>query len=148
MSILVVYASMGGNTMMVAQKVEEVLKANTQEDVDLVDIEELDPQRLAEYPIVFMGASAWGDEGYNDFSQIFFEKFKDVPVNLKKTKFALFGLGETFYPVYCMAPEMMKEQLSTKGAKFIGKPLKIDGFPDDKIMEDVTNWVLQIVKLM
>lgn len=146
MKTLVTYASIGGNTMMVAQKIEEVLQQQGLE-TELVDMDQLTPEKLTEHEVVFIGSSTW-DDGYNAYSQDFFEKLKASDVDLSKTKFVIFGLGETFYPLFCITNDMMIKDLGEKKGILVGKPLTVDGFPDDAIMESVQNWVLDMLKLI
>lgn len=146
MSILVTYASIGGNTMMVAQKIEEVLKQQGHE-TELVDMDQLTPEKLTEHEIVFIGSSTW-DDGYNAYSQDFFDKLKDAEIDLSGTKFCIYGLGETFYPLFCITNDYMIRDLGAKKGQIVGKPLTVDGFPDDAIMESVTAWVLEMLKLI
>lgn len=146
MNILVTYASIGGNTMMVAQKIEETLREGGQTDVELVDMDQMEPEKLTEFEMIFIGSSTWGDGEYNDFSQVFFDKLKTSSVDLSKTKCAIYGLGESFYPIFCNVVELMKNDLSAKNAQIIGEQLRIDGFPDDTIMGNVSNWVQSILQ--
>lgn len=131
--------------MMVAQKIEELLKAHGQAEVELVDMAELEPATLSSYPIVFIGSSTWGDGEYNDYSQVFFDNLKAATVDLSQSRFAIFGLGETFYPVFCGAVEHMQQDLQTKQAQLLGEALKIDGFPDENVMQSVEKWVEDII---
>lgn len=147
MNILVTYASIGGNTLMVAQKIEEILKASGH-DVDLVDMFDLELEKMSEYSVVFMGSSTWGDGEYNDFSQIFFDKLNKSSIDLSASKFVLFGLGENFYPIFCGVLDRMKSDLEAKKGSIVGEPIKIDGYPDDSVMENVSTWMSEILKLL
>jgi flavodoxin len=146
MSTLVTYASIGGNTMMVAQKIEEVLKQNGHE-TQLVDMYQLEPEQLTEHPIVFIGSSTW-DDGYNSYSQDFFDKLKDKDIDLSNTNFCIYGCGESFYPLFCITNDFMIRDLGEKKGQIVGKPLTVDGFPDDAIMESVEQWVVDMLKLL
>ncbi len=144
MKTLVTYASIGGNTMMVAQKIEELLKQKGHQ-VSLVDMSELKVDQLTQYELVFIGSSTWGDGEYNDFSQAFFDQLKASSTDLSNVKCAVYGLGESFYPVFCNVVSLMNNDLTAKKAQIVGDSLKIDGFPDDVIMQSVEAWVENIL---
>jgi flavodoxin I len=145
MKILVTYASCGGNTMMVAEKIFEVLQAEGQTEVTLKDMAELKPEELLEYPFIYFGSSTWGDGEFNDFSQIFFDQLANTDIDLSEVRFALYGLGETFYPIFCGVIDKMIEGLEAKKGKIVGEHLKIDGYPDETVMPSVEEWTRSIL---
>ena len=69
----------------------------------------------------------------------------DVLRNLSHVKIAIYGLGESFYPIFCNVVELMTKDLQDKHAQIVGESLKIDGFPDDTNLEKVSVWVLKNV---
>lgn len=141
MKILVAFGTNGGTTMMVAQKMVEVLNGLGEDDVTLRDMSEMKPEELMDYSAVFIGCSTWGDGEYNDYAQVFFDEVNGADLDLSGSKFALYGLGESFYPIFCGVIDLMIHDLGAKNAQLVGEPLKIDGFPDDNIMEQVAQWV-------
>lgn len=145
MKILVTYATMGGSTQMVADKIYQLLNSAGTHQVSIEDMDKLTPESFLDYELVFIGSSTYGDGEYNDISMSFFDKVKASSVDLSSVKFAIYGLGESFYPIFCNVVDLMKDDLSAKNAVIIGEPIKIDGFPDDTVMSAVESWVIQIM---
>ena len=79
----------------------------------LMNAREADEKTLKDFPLVIFGASTW-DDGLNPDTKVFFEKIKDA--DLSKNKFALFGLGDSQFLVFCAAQPIIAEQLKKQGA--------------------------------
>lgn len=145
MKILISYATISGMTMLVAEAVQEFLQGQNFE-VDLVDMEQLEPQDLKKYDLILLGSSTYNDGGYNDVSELFFQKLRDADVDLSSVKCALFGLGDTYYTHFATVVDLMKKELEVKKATVHDNMIKVDGFPDEEKLDEVRNWVKVILQ--
>jgi flavodoxin I len=146
-SILVAYATMTGNTSTVAEAMLEHLGAvlpNVQ--VKLADLSDLNPVDLLEYDMIILGSSTWDDGDVNQVAREFLDKLESSKQDLSKQKFAIFSLGDSFYPDFCKAGDIIKESITKLEAKVVGDLHKIDGFPDDTAFEKANAWLDSVLK--
>jgi len=148
-SILVTYATTTGNTLTVAEAILKHLASKQAGlQTELVDMDDLTPSALLNYDLVFIGSSTWGEGEFNEVAEEFFEKLKNSKLDLSKTKFAVYGLGDKIYDNFCLVVELMTNQLKDKKAEVLGETLKINGFPDEKVIHSVEAWLDSILKTL
>jgi flavodoxin short chain len=143
--VLIVYGSTTGNTASVAERVEKVLRdgghAVTVQDV--ADVKKAD--NLCEgHDCVLFGCSTWGDDDIelqSDFEPLL-EAFERIGAKGRMT--ACFGCGDSSYPHFCGAVDVIEEQLEKLGAVNIIEKLKIDGDPGDA-EDDVDAWAQSVL---
>lgn len=138
-NILIVYGSTTGNTEMVAEQISNKLEEHSPKMQDVTDTT---PEELAQYDTIIVGSSTWDD----GLLQTDFRDFVDgLNVDLNGKKLAAFGLGDTNYPEFCKAAEILQETFTKLGAQSMIEPLKIDGFPDETENEQkIDQWCEQI----
>lgn len=132
--ILVLYASMTGNTELMAEAIidyfeQQGYKVKTGTfDFDPVDVED-----LHHYDAVAIGTHTWdnGDLPYE--VEDFYEELDDV--NIEGMVFGVFGSADAFYDTYGGAVDLMWEHLRQKGAKVVPEKLKVDLTPDAEDIE-------------
>ena len=140
---LIVYGSTTGNTEYVAGVVDRVLNGQGFSTSKL-DAGQADAAGLCDgYDLVLFGCSTWGHdtiELQDDFIDLFdnFEK-----INAAGKAVAVFGCGDTAYPYYCGAVDVIAEKLAEMGAKVVGELLKIDGDPQSEDAE-IETWAEQV----
>ncbi len=144
MKILIAYATLSGNTQMVAEHMHEHLKASGH-DATVVNQDDLDPAQMNEYELVLLGSSTWGDGEPNPTSEVFMEKLKNHAEPFGSVKFAVFGLGDSSYAHFCGIADRMSDLMKEKGKEVILPNHKIDGYPDDSILTKVCEWADQAV---
>ena len=95
------------------------------------NVTESNPKELKDYDVIILGSSTWGDgELQDDF--IPFEK--DMrKIKLDRKKGAVFGCGDSMYPQFCKAVEILEERLKSCGVEIIVDSLKIDGDIEPKL---------------
>lgn len=134
--VLIAYGSTMGNTKEIAEAVYSGLKSENA-SVVLTDVKDINPDDLLSYDIILLGSSTWGDgELQDDF--VDFVKSMDS-INLENKKAAVFGTGDTFYPLFCEAVEILETRLRDCGAEIICSSLKVDG--------DVSSYISAAVKM-
>ncbi len=124
--ILIVYGSTTGNTEMVAEEIMDSLKDH---EVSLQDVADTSPEDLTEYDVLVLGSSTW-DDGL--LQQDFRDFVEGLEADLAGKKLAIFGLGDSNYPDFCEAADILEGTFTKLGGKTIVTTLKIDGFPDEE----------------
>ncbi len=144
MKILVAYATLSGNTQMVAEHIYEYLKSKGH-DTTLLNQDDLDPQQLNEYQLALLGSSTWGDGEPNPTSEVFMQKLKDHAEPFGEVKFAVFGLGDSSYAHFCGIADRFSELLHEKQKITVVENLKIDGYPEDSALTAANEWAQKAV---
>lgn len=140
--VLVLFATMSGNTEKVAQHItQEIPKVLQDMEVFLVNMMEATEDIFSEYDLVVIGSSTWTDGEFNPIAEEFFNRFKESQIDLEMKKFAVFGLGESYYPQFCTVVEKTIEIIKSKNGDVMGEQLKLDGYVDDNMLESVTLWI-------
>lgn len=138
--VLVVYASMSGNTAEVAEIViEELINNEIEVDTCYIDVVGVTPQiNTDKYSSIFLGTYTW-DLGYAPQEISDFVEKNDLKGKIVHS----FGTGETQFgdDLYCIASE--------KVAHYYNSPspvLKIEQSPRGKQEKLVREWTQNIVK--
>lgn len=145
MKIAIAFATLSGNTEMVANELYKFLKPLAF-SVDLLNLDVVKADRLKEYDFVFFGCSTYGDGDLNLIMDIFLEEAEHSCHDCQSTKFAVFSLGDSLYIDFAKAGEIVEEKLINMGARIVSKNIKIDGYPDDSVFYEVNNWALAVLK--
>lgn len=145
-NLLVLYASVTGNTEIVALFMQQHIKGNYP-DYHLVtkSMQELTPAALASFDKVVIGSSTWDEGLLNMFALEFFDKLEEEKVELKGLDACVFALGESFYPEFATAADIMNEKLSARGAIVNDNMLRIDGYPDEPNLSLIEGWLKEIL---
>lgn len=150
MNILLVYATNSGTTMMVAQTVSDKLNA-LDHTVTMKMVMETSAEEIAAAPMVIFGSPSWdfdGKEGmpHEDYMPLM-EKLKTV--NAENKPFAVFGLGDSSYRVFCGAVDHLENLVKTMKGKLIVPSLKIDNYFADqtKHTEAINSWADSIANM-
>ncbi len=121
---IIIYGSTTGNTETLSKYVEKGLKASGI-DVVVKNVTDSDPEELKDYDVIILGSSTWGDGELQDDFIPFEEKMRKIKLDGKKG--AVFGPGNSIYPQFCKAVDILEERLKSCGAQIIIDSLKIDG---------------------
>ena len=112
----IVYGTETGNSKKLASQLQALLKKNKIQskvvDAFQYPIEKLEKETFL---IVIMSTQGEGDPPQNAIK--FFDNLSNSSVNLSKTQFAVLGLGDSSYPLFCRAGEAIDEQLKRLGAQ-------------------------------
>lgn len=126
---ILVYASMSGNTELMATYIAEGVKDKGVQ-LDVKECFEIEPQELSNYDGVIIGSYTWGEGELPDEFQDFYDEMDLLDFHFKKS--AVFGSGSTLYSTYGGAVDLLEEKLKERGAEVIVAPLKVELTPDDK----------------
>lgn len=131
-NVLVVYASMTGNTEEMAEAIAEGAKEAGAEVV-LMEAFDASANELNDYEGIIIGAYTWGDGELPDEFVDFFEALDALDLSGKKA--AVFGSGDTSYPIYCGAVDTIEAKLKELGAEIVDECLKFEYNPTEEEKE-------------
>lgn len=145
--ILVLFSTMSGNAEVVAHHIkDEVSKSYSESEVDLVNMVDANESIFNDYDFVFIGSSTWTDGSLNPITEEFFDKLASASMDLTQKKFAVFGLGESYYPDFCPVAEKKASLIKERNGVIVGEFLKLDGYPDDNMFQTISVWVKSILE--
>lgn len=125
--VLVVYASLTGNTEEMAELIVQGIRETGGEAV-LKSVTECSAFEIKEYEGVLLGAYTWGDGELPDESLDFYDELDEL--DLTAVKSAVFGSGDMGYAIYCGAVDVIEEKLKKRGAEIVQDSLKIEYGPN------------------
>ncbi|WP_135548579.1 flavodoxin [Paenibacillus cymbidii] len=126
-SILLVYASMTGNTEDMAQAIAEGVRLAGAEVV-VKDVLDANKHELANHDGILLGAYTWGDGDLPDEFLDFYEEMDDLDLTGKKA--AAFGSCDSSYAEYGAAVDTLIAKLRELGAEVELDGLKVELSPD------------------
>ncbi len=132
--ILIAFCTETGTTADVAEKIAEKIGNN---NVEVVDVDDADIDKILEYNNIILGSSTTGAGDLPDSMDSFLPDF--VENDLSGKTIAIFGLGDSdgFGDTFAGAMHHIHTQLSSTGCKLIGK-VSVEGysFDDSDAVED------------
>ncbi|KGP71408.1 flavodoxin [Pontibacillus yanchengensis] len=137
-NILITFASMSGNTEEMADLLKDDIEKHGHE-VTLEELDELSAHDLVHYEGILLGSYTWNDGDLPYEVEDIYEEIEDV--DLTGIKVAVFGSGDTNYPLYCEAVHTFEKQLTSSGATLVQDGLKIEMAPDsDEDFDNISNF--------
>ncbi|MFC5468295.1 flavodoxin [Cohnella suwonensis] len=124
--ILLVYASMTGNTEEIAEAIAEGAR-EAGASLETKNVMDADAAELAGYEGVLLGAYTWGDGELPDEFLEFYDRMNAI--DLKGTKSAVFGSCDSNYPEYGAAVDILIGKLAERGSEVVLEGLKIEFAP-------------------
>lgn len=143
MKIAIAFASLSGNTLSIANHLQDFL-LNLGHDVTMYDMMDTSAEQLKTHNLVLMGISTY-DDGLNPIGELFFSSADADNHFCNHTKFAIFSLGDSSYPNFAIAGETVMEKLKTMGALVLEPILTLDGPPTEEMFAESEEWVEQII---
>ncbi|MCA0972091.1 flavodoxin [Halobacillus litoralis] len=125
-SILICFASMSGNTEDIADLLESHLSA--EHEVTLEEIDDVEPSDLTDYDAVLIGSYTWNDGDLPYEVEDFYDDLEEE--DLSGLPVAVFGSGDSIYPMYCEAVHTLEKRVKECGAELVCEGLKIEMNPD------------------
>lgn len=139
---LIVYGTETGNSKKVASNLLASFKKDKIQ-AKAVDVFQYDISKLEKESLVLFVMSTQGEGEFPQNAVAFYEKLKASEANLSKVSFAVLGLGDSSYPLFCNAGVLLDELLAEKGAKRLLPLVKAD----IDFAEAVTNWEVDLKKV-
>lgn len=142
--VLIVYASLTGNTRAGAEILEETF-SELGTDVEVVESYDADPFEFEDYDICVVGTYTYGtDADLPDEIVDFYEELEDV--NLDGKVYGVFGSGDVFYVgKYCLCVDYFEEQFEITGAQKGATGVKYNLDPDDEAVDNLKSFAKELV---
>ncbi len=137
----VIYASVTGNTYMLAQMVyDHLLEAKLV--ADMFPINQLTTVDLQKYDMILIGTYTWGSgEIPRDMMPLYKEFEKG---ELTRSVTGVFGTGDKCYPYYCGAVSQFRDMLHVHSD--LAVTLKIELMPQQKDKENCKRFVEKVLQ--
>jgi MioC protein len=119
MNIHVLYGTETGNAEMVADDIVDALSGDV--TIDSTDMSKFAISDLSADVFYFVVCSTYGDGELPHSAQPFFEALNSEQPNLSGLKFAVFGLGDSFYETFNRGSEIVAQELTQLGAQQVGE---------------------------
>ncbi|MFS0723963.1 flavodoxin [Paenibacillus sp. 1P07SE] len=131
--VIIIYASMTGNTEEMAEAIAEGVRAGGGEPLvkSVMDASAVD---LASYRGIILGAYTWGDGELPDEFLDFYEEMDEV--RLDGCRCAVFGSADSSYPEFGAAVDLLAAKLQQCGAALVQEGLKIELSPSSQEKQD------------
>ena len=138
---LIVYGTETGNSKKVASTLLAAFKKNKIQ-AKAVDVFQYDVAKLEKETLIIFVMSTQGEGEFPQNAVAFYEKLKASSANLNSLSYAVLGLGDSSYPLFCNAGILLDEVLAEKGAKQLLPLVKADV----DFAEAVSNWEIDLQK--
>ena len=120
--IVLIFASMSGNTEMMAEAVVKGIQ-EAGEEVEVIDVMNgVFAKELLNYDGILLGSYTWGDGELPDDFLEFYEEMDEI--DLKGKKAAVFGSGDTGYNHFCAAVDILMEKLKERRCRCISRRIE------------------------
>lgn len=122
---LIIYGTETGNSKKVASSLLANFKKNKIQ-AKAIDVFQFDIAKLEKENLVLFVMSTQGEGEFPQNAISFYESLKMSNLNLNKVSFAVLGLGDSSYPLFCNAGVLLDEVLLEKGANRLLPLVKAD----------------------
>ncbi|WP_338444274.1 flavodoxin [Bacillus spizizenii] len=142
--ILLVYATMSGNTEAMADLIEKGLReAEVEADrFEAIDID--NAQLFNDYDHIIMGTYTWGD---GDLPDEFLDLAEDMDeIDFSGKTCAVFGSGDTAYEFFCGAVDTLEAKIKERGGEIVLPSVKIENNPEGEEEEELMEFGRQFAK--
>lgn len=147
MRTLIVFATYSTGTQLVAENIADLLTKHGF-SVTIKKVQEIEENELPQYDLILLGSPSWdvGGQGGQPH-QHFLDFIKKAQAPLPGKKFAVFGLGDSVYPIFCGAVDHLEEFVLRLQGTLVIPSLRIDGyfFNPKEANQKIEQWVTQLV---
>lgn len=138
----IIYGTETGNSKKIASQLLTTFKKNKVQ-AKAVDVFQYDFNKLEKESLVIFVISTQGEGEFPQNAQDFFEKLQASNHKFSDLKYAVLGLGDSSYPLFCNAGVLLDETLSAKGASRVLPLLK----SDIDFSEVVLSWEKDLIQV-
>ncbi|MGO1545021.1 MAG: flavodoxin domain-containing protein [Gulosibacter sp.] len=140
MRITVLYGTESGNSELIAQDLNTELQNNHESDV--FDLQEYEPEQLTSDTFYVIVCSTHGEGDLPNTAIDFQEKLQNFSGDLSGLRYAMFGLGDTFYEeTYSQGSEHIDRRLTELGATRVGEYGRHDASSWDLPSDVALEWL-------
>lgn len=142
--ITIAFGSQSGNAQNLAQVIGDQLE-NEGLSNQVIDMSSLDPEGISELGKLIIVTSTHGDgEAPDNASEwLSYLKFSEE-VELKGLRYAVLGLGDTYYPHFCQCAKDFDQYLSKRGGHAMIPRLDCDLYYEEQYGE----WLATLISVL
>jgi sulfite reductase (NADPH) flavoprotein alpha-component len=140
----IIYGTETGNAKKLANQLNGIFKKNKIQS-KAIDAFQYPLDKIEKEEFLILIFSTQGDGDLPENAQKFYENLTNLDINLTKTQFAVFGLGDTSYPFFCKSGEDIDQLFEKLGANRALNLVKSD-VDFQETAEDWFNNVLKIIQ--
>lgn len=107
-SVVIIYASVSGNTKELAEELYQILLGMSV-NISIYSINEFSLEDLSQYKAVVIGTYTWGNGEIPMEMRQLYQAFESI--KRKDITTAVFGTGDSFYPMFCGAVDQFRDML-------------------------------------
>lgn len=139
--IKILFGSQSGNAQNLANVIGESLHAHGFSN-DVLDMGEVEPESIFDFDKVLIVTSTYGDgEAPDNASEwLSYIKFGEE-LELSHLKYAVIGLGDTYYPHFCQCGKDFDLYLSKRGAHAMLNRLDCDLYYEEQYPDWINNLI-------
>lgn len=130
--IVLVYASLTGNTEEMADAISEGIREAGLE-LTVKEVIDASANELEDYQGIILGAYTWGDGELPDEFLDFYEEMEDIELNGRIS--AVFGSADSSYAQFGAAVDLLLDKLNERGATNVLEGFKIELSPSKEEKE-------------
>lgn len=147
MKITVLYGTESGNSELIAEDLGAKLR-ETNDDIEVFDLQDFDPANLTADSFYIVVCSTHGDGELPNTAIPFAEAFDEAKPDMTGIRYAMFGLGDTFYETYSQGSEHIDRRFSEAGAERIGEYGRHDASSWDLGSDVALEWLPGILEAL
>lgn len=144
MNITVLYGTESGNSELIAEDLGAKLR-ETHEAIEVHDLRDFEPAELTAENFYIVVCSTHGEGDLPNTALPFAERFDANPPSLDGLRYAMFGLGDSFYDTYSQGSEQLDRRLSDRGAVRVGEYGRHDASSWDLPSDIALEWLPGVI---
>lgn len=145
MNTVVLYGTESGNSELIAQDLSDKLTADGHES-QVSDLQDFEPESITPESFYIIVCSTHGDGELPNTAIDFFEKFAKFEADLSGVRYAMFGLGDSFYEeTYSQGSEHIDRRFTELGATRIGEYGRHDASSWDLPSDVALEWLPEVM---
>ena len=146
MKFTVLYGTESGNSELIAEDLGAKLRETTDE-VEVADLQDFDPQSITPDSFYVVVCSTHGEGDLPNTAIPFAEAFDAALPDLTGVRYAMFGLGDTFYEeTYSQGSEHIDRRFTAQGAVRVGEYGRHDASSWDLPSDVALEWLPDVLE--
>ena len=139
MEIKILYGSETGNAEGLAEQAKDILQSSGM-NAEVISMDATNVAEIEKMPYVLIITSTWGDGEAPSNAESLYDELQSSNANLSNTKYAVLGLGESYYDHFCQAAIDFDQYFNDLGAQRLLELEKADGEFEDTFAQ----WIEQV----
>ncbi len=145
MNITVLYGTESGNSELIAEDL--AAKLNEDHTAEVFDLADFDPNNMTADKFYILVCSTHGEGELPNTALPFWDALNAAAPNLDGVRYAVFGLGDTFYEeTYSHGSEILDKRFTELGAKRVGEYGRHDASSWDLGTDLALEWLPGVVE--